>query len=184
EDYTGARRKRLTANADNLDVLAEELNKAYNGEPMSQNVQAIVETTAGEYVVFVQREYKQYDEVLLDIATCTGKKIDQRVIGDQRDDESIHAEMLAVSWRIQRKIPGIRRIGISRPACSRCSAILRALGIPHRSDHAVTQSWVHPCRHAGIGEIDDFPLLYLPLRALPQKVYKSRETPWPDAADW
>jgi hypothetical protein len=159
-----------------LDDMARRLNRSIHedGSEESRNVQAVVLTADGKYVVFTQREYNAFDDEIVALEKRYNVTIDERVIGDNpREDEGIHAEMLAVSWMLQNEIQGFNMIGVSRPPCARCAAVLDSLGIDHRvSDNAMTQNWVHPHRHA------DLPPPNGAMGNLPQKVTKNREYGW------
>ncbi|WP_437306017.1 hypothetical protein [Sorangium sp. So ce388] len=171
-------RERPTSTRQQLDGMAETLNLAIHGDGRleSRNVQAVVQTDDGTYIIFTQREYKAFDEAIEDIEGRHDITIDDRVIGDNpREDENIHAEMLAVSWWLQGHIPAFNRIGVSRAVCARCAAVLDHYGIQHRpTDNAMTQNWVHPYRHADLDPAG------MPggLRALPQKVTKGKGYGW------
>ncbi|WP_437633913.1 hypothetical protein [Sorangium sp. So ce854] len=167
-----------TSTRQELDDMAERLNLAIHGDGRfeSRNVQAVVQTDDGTYIIFTQREYNAFDEAIQGIEARHGITIDDRVIGDNpREDENIHAEMLAVSWWLQGRIGDFNRIGVSRAVCARCAAVLAHYGIQHRpTDGAMTQNWVHPYRHADL-DPDEMPAA---LRAIPQKVTKNREYGW------
>ncbi|WP_438006541.1 hypothetical protein WME89_49555 [Sorangium sp. So ce321] len=172
------RRERPTSTRQQLDGMAETLNLAIHGDGRleSRNVQAVVQTDDGTYVIFTQREYRSFDEAIEGIEGRHRITIDDRIIGDNpREDENIHAEMLAVSWWLQGHIRAFNRIGVSRAVCARCAAVLAHYGIQHRpTDSAMTQNWVHPYRHADL----DPSGMAGPLRALPQKVTKGKEYGW------
>ncbi|XXY54966.1 hypothetical protein WME91_27925 [Sorangium sp. So ce269] len=172
------RRERPASTRQQLDGMAETLNLAIHGDGRleSRNVQAVVQTDDGTYIIFTQREYNAFDEAIEGIESRHRIKIDDRVIGDNpRDDENIHAEMLAVSWWLQGHIRAFNRIGVSRAVCARCAAVLAHYGIQHRpTDNAMTQNWVHPYRHADL-DPDGMPGA---LKALPQKVTKGKGYGW------
>ncbi|WP_437755234.1 hypothetical protein [Sorangium sp. So ce1389] len=171
-------RERPTSTRQQLDGMAETLNLAIHGDGRleSRNVQAVVQTDDGTYVIFTQREYRSFDEAIEGIEGRHRITIDDRIIGDNpREDENIHAEMLAVSWWLQGQIGAFNRIGVSRAVCARCAAVLAHYGIQHRpTDSAMTQNWVHPYRHADL----DPSGMPGPLRALPQKVTKGKGYGW------
>ncbi|XYH97287.1 hypothetical protein ACMHYB_57610 [Sorangium sp. So ce1128] len=172
------RRERPTSTRQQLDGMAETLNLAIHGDGRleSRNVQAVVQTDDGTYVIFTQREYRSFDEAIKGIEGRHRITIDERIIGDNpRNDQNIHAEMLAVSWWLQGHIRAFNRIGVSRAVCARCAAVLAHYGIQHRpTDSAMTQNWVHPYRHADL----DPSGMPGPLRALPQKVTKGKGYGW------
>ncbi|MGK3988318.1 hypothetical protein WME99_35075 [Sorangium sp. So ce136] len=171
-------RERPTSTRQQLDGMAETLNLAIHGDGRleSRNVQAVVQTDDGTYVIFTQREYRSFDEAIEGIEGRHRITIDDRIIGDNpREDENIHAEMLAVSWWLQGHIRAFNRIGVSRAVCARCAAVLAHYGIQHRpTDNAMTQNWVHPYRHADL-DPDGMPGA---LKALPQKVTKGKGYGW------
>lgn len=155
-----------------LKSIAEELNSAPSGGPDSRNTQAVVRTEDNQTIAFTQREYKAFDEAIESAEVSYGVKIDERVIADQKDDEGIHAEMLAVSWWLQGHIKKPKTIGVSQGICARCQAVLDALGITGtpKGGH-YTKNWVHPYRHAGKNPPGS-------LKGLPQKVTKGKEYGW------
>ncbi len=123
-------------------------------------------------LVFTQREYKAFDASIESAEVTYGVTIDERVIRDTKDDEGIHAEMLAVSWWLKGKIKKPVKIGVSQSICARCQAVLDLLDIKGESAGGqTTRNWVHPYRHAGMTPKGK-------LNAIPQKVTKGKEYAW------
>ena len=102
---------------------------------------------------------------------------DDYVIGDQRGDENIHAEMLAISWYLQDKAKLPVGIGVSKPVCARCSAVLTYFGIAHKTDGSKTRNWVSPWRHA-----NQYPPKKLKGK-IPEIVKRGKEYPYAEK-DW
>lgn len=152
--------------------MAELINASYSGEAESRNTQAVALYAGKKGILFTQREYGTFDEAIVEVEKKYGVKIDDRVIADQRDDEGVHAEMLAVSWWLQGHTTKPKFLGVSQGVCARCEAVLNLLGIPYEpSGGHYTSNWVHPYRHAGMVPKGK-------LAELPQKVTKKREYGW------
>jgi len=159
-------------NLEDLASAASDLNKSHSGKKDSRNTQAMVVTSDGLALVFTQREYNAFDDSIESAEVTYGVPIDERVIGDTKDDEGIHAEMLAVSWWLQGEIEKPVRIGVSQGICARCQAVLDLLDIKGEpAGGQTTRNWVHPYRHAGMTPKGK-------LKAIPQKVTRGKEYGW------
>ena len=152
--------------------MAEYINTSYSGEAESRNTQAVALYGGKKGTLFTQREYSSFDQAIVHVEKKYGIKIDDRVIADQKDDEGIHAEMLAVSWWLQGHTKKPTFLGVSQGVCARCEAVLTILGITYEpSGGHYTANWVHPYRHAGMTPKGK-------LAKLPQKVTKNKEYGW------
>ncbi len=172
-------------NAITLSDMADEVNQARSGEADSRNTQAVTRSNSGTFTVFTQREYNVFDETLTNLEQQHNITLDNRVIGDnRRDDEGIHAEMLAISQWLSGAISKPKLMGVSQPVCGRCAAVLDIFNIQYCPvGGQMTKNWVHPIRHA-FGHIDHIPhnspayTARNALGALPQKVTNNREYGW------
>ncbi len=137
----------LPRDAEYLNRLAEEFNKAHTGELETRHTQAVAVDEKHNIKLFTQRWMSSMADVALpDPIELRDEDI---VIGDQaKIDENIHAEMLAISWYLQGKTGMLTQIGVSKPVCARCSVVLNYFKIPHQTDGALTKNWVSPWRHA------------------------------------
>jgi hypothetical protein len=165
--------QRMSMDTDDLSSVAVSLNQSHSGKKDSRNTQAVVVTGDNKVIVFTQREYKSFDDAIEEAEESYSITIDDRVIGDNpKEDEGIHAEMLAISWWLQGNIEKPKSIGVSQGVCARCMAVLDHYKIPYKpAGGAKTQNWVHPFRHAG----------QVPkgaLKKIPQKVTKGKEYGW------
>lgn len=152
--------------------MAKYINASYSGEAESRNTQAVALYGGKTGTLFTQREYRSFDSAIVEVETKYGITIDERVIGDQKDDEGVHAEMLAVSWWLQGKTEKPTFLAVSQGVCARCEAVLKALGIKYDpAGGHYTANWVHPYRHAGMEPKGA-------LAKLPQKVTKGKEYGW------
>lgn len=159
----------LSPGTSNLYDFALEINQARTGKPESRNTQAVVEYGGGTHTLYTQRWYSQMEDTMhsrTDIPVDTGA-----IVGDCKDDEGVHAEMLAISMWLQGETGKPVRMGVSKKVCGRCSEVLTHYGISHQSDGSLTQNWCHPHRHAGMTPPKK-------LKHLPQKVTKGKEYPW------
>lgn len=165
----------LPENSEYLNSVAEDFNRAYSGSLESRHTQAVTVDQDSNMFLFTQRYMKEMGNVsLFDPLEIPD---DSCVIGDQKDDENIHAEMLAISWYLQGKAKLPVHMGISKPVCARCSVVLTHYGIAHRSDGALTKNWTSPWRHA-----EKYPPLALKGR-IPEAVKKGKTYPYDDS-DW
>jgi len=162
-----------TPSIETLSAIAQSMNSSNSGYSESRNTQAVALTEDGKVVAFSQREYSAFDEAILSAEKKYGITIDTRVIGDnKKEDEGIHAEMLAVSWWLLGNIKKPKLLGVSQVICARCQAVLDILGITGKpTGGSTTQNWVHPYRHAGLDPSEN-------LQKLPQKVTKGKEYGW------
>jgi len=167
--------QRSVMEIEDLEQLSVDLNESHSGKKDSRNVQATVVTEDGNVIVFSQREYSSFDEVIESAETTYSVTINDRVIGDSKDDEGIHAEMLAVSWWLQGNIKKPKKIGVSQGICSRCQTVLDHFGITSSpAGGHKTRNWVHPYRHVGVVKSK----VPVKLQSLPQKVTKGKEYSW------
>ncbi len=123
--------------------------------------------------LFVQRESSAFDAAIEAVEKEYKITINERVIGDQKkEDEGIHAEMLAVSWWLLGKTTKPKFLWVSQGVCGRCEAVLNHLKIRYKpSGGHSTANWVHPYRHAGMTPTGA-------LAKLPQKVTKNIDYSW------
>ncbi|HWU90891.1 MAG TPA: DUF4157 domain-containing protein, partial [Kofleriaceae bacterium] len=136
----------LPGDAEDLNSLAEQFNMAYTGALESRHTQAITLDAKFNMKLFTQRWMSAMGGVAL--PEPLDLKDADIVIGDQKLDENIHAEMLAISWYLQGKAERPVQIGVSKPVCARCSVVLSYFKIPHQTDGVKTQNWTSPWRHA------------------------------------
>jgi hypothetical protein len=157
-----------------LSEVASLLNESHSGKKDSRNTQAVVVTSDDKVILFTQREYSSFDSAIEEAEESYQITIDDRVIGDSRkEDEGIHAEMLAISWWLQGNIKKPKSVGVSQGVCARCGAVLKYYKIPYEPEGGnKTQNWVHPHRHAGMTPPEGA------LQKIPQKVTKGREYFW------
>lgn len=149
---------------------AEEINKARTGSPETRNTQAIAQYPSGTNTLHTQRWYSQMEETMHSHGSLV---LDEGVqVCDGKDDDNIHAEMLIISNWLKGETEKPKRIGVSKPVCKRCSAVLQYYKISHRSDNALTKNWNHPYNHAGKGKPPGA------LALLPALVNKSVEYDW------
>jgi hypothetical protein len=153
--------------------IASALNSAHTGEAEKRNTQSIATYGKRQPMAFSQREYSAFDDAIEEAESTYGITIDERVIGDHKDDEGIHAEMLTVSCWLIGQTTKPKYIAASQGVCARCQAVLDALKIPCGPKGGQnTQNWVHPYRHAGLTPPEG------PLTEIPQKVTRNKEYPW------
>jgi hypothetical protein len=132
---------------EDLSEIAREHNKAATGELESRHTQAVTLDKDGRMMFYTQRWLSPMGEVKVPVGFDMEDK--DYVIGDcRKNDENIHAEMLAISWYLQGKAERPVHIGVSKPVCARCSVVLSYFKIAHHTDHAVTKNWTSPWRHA------------------------------------
>jgi nucleic acid/nucleotide deaminase of polymorphic system toxin len=132
---------------EDLSEIAREHNKAATGELESRHTQAVTLDKDGRMMFYTQRWLSPMGEVKVPEGFDLEDK--DYVIGDcRKNDENIHAEMLAISWYLQGKAERPVHIGVSKPVCARCSVVLSYFKIAHHTDHAVTKNWTSPWRHA------------------------------------
>lgn len=166
-----------------LSDIAKYINQSATGVADSRHTQALVRTNSADRLV-TQREYSSFDDAILEMEETHDIVIKERIIGDTKDDEGIHAEMLAVSCWLDGETSKPTSIGISKPACWRCGKVLTALGIPYKpaTDDLETKNWVHPFRHAEASwQAIDAKItqkVRMQLLKLPQKVTKNKEYAW------
>lgn len=132
---------------EDLSDIAREHNKAATGELESRHTQAVALDKDGRMTFYTQRWLSPMGEVKVPEGFDLEDK--DYVIGDcRKNDENIHAEMLAISWYLQGKAERPVHIGVSKPVCARCSVVLNYFKIAHHTDKSVTKNWTSPWRHA------------------------------------
>ena len=167
--------QRSAMEVEDLEQVSVDLNKSHSGKKDSRNVQATVITADGSVIVFSQREYSSFDGVIESAEATYSVTINDRVIGDTKDDEGIHAEMLAISWWLQGNIKKPAKVGVSQGICARCQAVLDYFGITSGpAGGHYTKNWVHPYRHAYMAKSK----VPAKLQKIPQKVTKGKEYSW------
>ena len=165
----------LPRQAEELEEIARRFNMAATGLPETRHTQAVTIDEEARIMLFTQR----YLTPMADVSLPDPIELedDDYVIGDQRVDENIHSEMLAISRYLTGHSNLPQYIGVSQEICGRCSVVLTYFRIPHFSDGHLTQNWVSPWRHAN----------QHPPRALqgriPEIVRKGRVYNY-DAGDW
>lgn len=117
-----------------LDDVAYNIHNAYDWQGRAdQCVTAVVRKSNGRYVVFAQRFMTVMEEY------GSRHYADHQLSFKPGGGAHLHAEMYAVLHYLQRgKHPGqeIERIGVSKPICPLCRAVLIHLGI------RFTEGWV------------------------------------------
>lgn len=165
----------LPETSEYLNSVAQDFNRAYSGQLESRHTQAVTVDQDSNMFLFTQRYMKEMGNVgLIDPLEIPDNSC---VIGDQKDDENIHAEMLAISWYLQGHAKLPVHMGISKPVCARCSVVLTHYRIAHYSDGALTKNWTSPWRHANLD-----PPLALKGR-IPEAVKRGKIYPYDDD-DW
>lgn len=138
----------LPETSEYLNSVAQDFNRAYSGQLESRHTQAVTVDQDSNMFLFTQRYMAEMGNVaLVDPLEIPDNSC---VIGDQKDDENIHAEMLAISWYLQGHAKLPVHMGISKPVCARCSVVLTHYRIAHYSDGALTKNWTSPWRHANL----------------------------------
>lgn len=128
-----------------LDDVAHSIHNAYDWQGHGdQCVTAVVRKRNGRHVVFSQRSMSPMQ------AYARSHYADHGLVFKPSGGSHLHAEMYAVFHYLQRgKNPAseIERIGVSKPICPLCSAVLRYLGIGF-SERWVTSAasthWLDP----------------------------------------
>lgn len=167
----------LPQESEELCDMAKKFNMASrpDGKLESRHTQAVTLDEDMRIMMFTQRWLAPMGEVGL--PDPIEMKDEDYVIGDQRDDENIHAEMLAISWYLQGKAKLPQHMGVSKPVCARCSVVLQYFDIAHFSDGTKTKNWTSPWRHA-----NQHPPIALKGR-IPEIVRRSKEYPYKEK-DW
>jgi OTT_1508-like deaminase len=129
-----------------LNDMARQFNRAYTGNPESRHTQAVAMDEDDGMMMYTQRWMAKMGEV--SFADPIEFKDNEIVIGDQKNDENIHAEMLAISWYLQGKAGKPAHMGVNKPVCARCSVVLNYFNVAHYSDGDITKNWTSPWRHA------------------------------------
>ena len=167
--------QRSAMEIEDLEKISVGLNESHSGKSDSRNVQATVVTEDDTVIVVSQREYSSFDEVIESAESEYNVTINDRVIGDGKNDEGIHAEMLAISWWLQGNIKKPKKIGVSQGICARCQAVLDHFDITSSpAGGHYTKNWVHPYRHAYMAKAK----VPVKLQKLPQKVTRGKEYSW------
>lgn len=149
---------------------AEEINKARTGSAETRNTQAIAQYPSGTNTLHTQRWYSQMEGTMHGHESLV---LDEGVqVCDSKGDDNVHAEMLIISNWLKGETDKPKRIGVSKPVCGRCSAVLQYYKISHRTDNALTKNWNHPYNHANLGKPPGA------LALLPALVNKSIEYGW------
>jgi len=136
----------LPQDTEDLTGFAQQFNRAYTGQPESRHTQAVTVDENDRMMMFTQRWMSQMEDVVL--PDPIELKDNDIWIGDQEDDENIHAEMLAISCYLTGDAEMPKHMGVSKPVCARCSVVLNYFRIAHYSDGSITKNWTSPWRHA------------------------------------
>ncbi len=136
----------LPQDTEDLSGFAQQFNRAYTGEPETRHTQAVTLDGNDRMMMFTQRWMAKMEDVVL--PDPIELKDDDIWIGDQDNDENIHAEMLAISCYLTGDAERPTFMGVSKPVCARCSVVLNYFNIAHYSDGSITKNWTSPWRHA------------------------------------
>lgn len=130
-----------------LSGIAQSLNKAASEDDQldGRHVQAVTLDKGGRIMVFTQKWRTAMGDVQV---PQIFEPEDKDYVVRNKKDNHLHAEMLAISSYLQGHAKLPQYIGVSKPVCARCSAVLTFFKIPHYTDGDLTDSWISPWHHA------------------------------------